>query len=864
MADLRIWGDFEVDLEQVLGKGGMGIVYRGRQVSVDRPVAVKVLQDEIAGSLDFLNRFKQEAKLVARLIDGHVVQVFGAGEAEGRHFYVMEFVEGEDLASAMRSGRRFTAQELLRIAVQAGQALQAAWGLKIVHRDIKPSNLILTKDNVIKVTDFGLAKRTDLDLTRSGIISGTVHYISPEQASGGHIDIRSDLYSLGCSLYELAVGQPPFQGDSAAAVIYQHVHQDPRPPRELDPSLPEALEGLILRCIQKRPQDRYAAPEELVAEANRILAGGTGTAIADRMTRALQPGPTAKPGRGKVMAAAGLLLLAGGWFFARERLASKPAPPPSPMLPPIAPPPAPSPLPEPPATVPAFPVPAPSGPDPEQFHMERRSEADKSRRVRRWLEAAEAYDAAAGALPVEDPRRAETTGEAQRCRFQEAQERGEDGIGRDDLPQAQAAYAEALRLAPGKDQREEAEKMGRFCERLSEASEAFRRDDWVLAEILYKGLLDGPPAFRGRIEARLDVVQAQRKRQEDARLAEQESQRQERRAEEERRSQQTQLAERESREKQERRAEEERRSRQAEEERRLVVEQARARSFEEALLNGRALFARALQAQSDATAGAPEAWERARAHLEDASQKGLLPEKDQALLGHARAAAGAPPGMLYVPAGLFRFGSGTADQVTGPEQEVRLEAFYISQREVTKAEYKAFLDAGVDHSRCHQDEPKEKKGRGGHVPDRWTPSAQDPNTPVTGLDWFDAYAYAAWKGARLPTEQEWEKAAGTCPRTGERTVYPWGDAFRENLEGLSASGCQGMVNGVLEWVEDWYGAYPGGAARSPEFGRTRRSVRGGNRLLDDPMESAKLTTRFRASPEKRDPRIGFRIAKDAE
>ncbi|MDP6958347.1 MAG: protein kinase, partial [Planctomycetota bacterium] len=272
----KIWGDYEVHLDKTLGKGGMGAVYRGRQISVDRPVAIKVLKRDLTSSPDFVGRFQREATLLAKLVDTHIVQIFGAGEAEGQHFYAMEFVEGEDLASRLRRGHQFSPDEILHITIGTGKALDAAWKQKIIHRDIKPSNIIVAEsDQVVKVMDFGLAKNPENDLTQTEMIMGTAKYMSPEQATGGECDIRSDLYALGAVMYELGTGTAPFVGESATAVIYQHVHKDPVPPQKLNPSLPQSMQGVILRLLSKSPDDRYQEPIELVKDCQAILEGVT-------------------------------------------------------------------------------------------------------------------------------------------------------------------------------------------------------------------------------------------------------------------------------------------------------------------------------------------------------------------------------------------------------------------------------------------------------------------------------------------------------------------------------------------------------------------------------------------------------------
>jgi formylglycine-generating enzyme required for sulfatase activity len=252
-------------------------------------------------------------------------------------------------------------------------------------------------------------------------------------------------------------------------------------------------------------------------------------------------------------------------------------------------------------------------------------------------------------------------------------------------------------------------------------------------------------------------------------------------------------------------------------------------------------------------------WARAKEALDVAAATGLSSPEFEALSKKVTAAANPPEGFVYVPAGKFPFGSGGAESATGPEQEVETEAFYISKREVSNGEYKKFLDAYKDHSRCHPEEPAEKKELG-HVPQDWN-DAGDPAKPVVGVDWFDAWAYSRWAGGRLPSEVEWEKAAGWDPRSGKKSTYPWGDDFVTGKGGPSPNGAEGMGSGVLEWIEDWYEPYPGSKADDLDFGKKRRVARGGVFLREEEVEDLKVIRRFRFLPDRRDRSLGFRIVK---
>ncbi len=363
----RVWGDYEVYYDQCLGKGGMGAVYRGRQVSVNRPVAIKVLSRELVGSHDFVARFQREASLLARLVDSHVVQVFGAGEGDGEHFYAMEYVEGRDLSSVLKQKGKLPPEEVVNIALHTGKALQAAWKHKIVHRDIKPSNILVTNDGLIKVMDFGLAKSSEMELTVGHVIMGTAKYISPEQAVGSPVDIRADIYSLGAVLYELATGKPPFVGESPTSVIYQHVHKIPVPPRKMDGSLPEGLEAMIVRCLAKKPEQRYQSPEDLVADAralrDKTRPSDATLTFAEKVRLEGESeilGDAAPPPGSKALAiglgAAALILAVGGWFVFKA-ISSVPDPTPTPT-------PAPSETPTPAPSATPAPTPAPVDPTP--------------------------------------------------------------------------------------------------------------------------------------------------------------------------------------------------------------------------------------------------------------------------------------------------------------------------------------------------------------------------------------------------------------------------------------------------------------------------------------------------------------------
>jgi serine/threonine-protein kinase len=317
-----------------LGRGGMGVVYKARQNSVDRLVAIKVLSSLLTEDPQFVKRFMNEARAVAKLDHRHIIPVFDAGEAHGLYYFVMEYVEGKDLARIVEESGPLPEEAARRYLLQTAEALHYVHSKGMIHRDIKPENLILAKSGLLKLADFGLARtQGSAALTDPGAILGTPRFISPEQAQGVAVDIRSDLYSLGASYYFLLTGQPPYEGPTPVATALKHLN-DPIPdPRAAKPEVSEASAEIVRRLMQKEPRDRFQTPADLI-EAIRGRA----------------PVPKQRSKLPWAIAAAGLLLLipAAIYFY------PDPAPPPRPPLVVQKPPPAPKPAePDPPTPPPA-------------------------------------------------------------------------------------------------------------------------------------------------------------------------------------------------------------------------------------------------------------------------------------------------------------------------------------------------------------------------------------------------------------------------------------------------------------------------------------------------------------------------------
>jgi serine/threonine protein kinase len=256
-----------------LGRGGMGVVYRARQKSLGRVVALKMLlAGPLAGGED-LARLRSEAESIARLQHPNIVHVYDIGEHQGWTFISLEFLEGGNLAKTL-DGRPRTPVEAAELIETLARAVHAAHQRGVVHRDLKPANVLLTSDGTPKITDFGLAKRIDMEVgqTRTGAVMGTPCYMAPEQAEGKSKSIgpATDVYALGAMLYELLTGRPPFHSDSAFGIMMQVVNNDPVPPRRLQPGLPQALEQICLKCLNKDPGQRYPSALALAEELKRF------------------------------------------------------------------------------------------------------------------------------------------------------------------------------------------------------------------------------------------------------------------------------------------------------------------------------------------------------------------------------------------------------------------------------------------------------------------------------------------------------------------------------------------------------------------------------------------------------------------
>ncbi|MED1667076.1 Stk1 family PASTA domain-containing Ser/Thr kinase [Brevibacillus laterosporus] len=270
MQGQRLGGRYQ--LEEVIGGGGMAIVYKARDLVLNRIVAVKLLRPQFGTDEDFVERFRREAQAVASLSHHNIVNVYDVGQDDDIHYMVMEYIEGSTLKEIITAQGGMMMSEAVRIAMQVCDALDHAHQNQIIHRDIKPHNIMIGTNGRVKVTDFGIARAvTSQTITQTGSVLGSVHYFSPEQARGGITAEKSDIYSLGIVLYEMVTGTLPFSGDSPITVALKHL-QDPLPePRKLNPAIPQSLENVIIRALAKDPFQRYKSAREMYEDLETCL-----------------------------------------------------------------------------------------------------------------------------------------------------------------------------------------------------------------------------------------------------------------------------------------------------------------------------------------------------------------------------------------------------------------------------------------------------------------------------------------------------------------------------------------------------------------------------------------------------------------
>jgi tRNA A-37 threonylcarbamoyl transferase component Bud32/CheY-like chemotaxis protein len=260
-------------IEERIGRGGMGVVYRAEHLNLRRRAAIKIIAPDLAESEGFRERFTREARIAAALQHPNIVTVYDAGEVDGLLYLAMQYIEGEDLAAMLRRDGRLRPYRAVDVCRQVAAALDAAHAMGLIHRDVKPAN-VLVEGRTAFLTDFGLTKRLDgthAQLTRAGDVVGTIHYVAPEQIEGTRVSARSDVYSLACLLYHCLSGRVPFARETDVAVIYAHLSEQPTSLSSVRPELPDGLDAVIAKALDKSPDRRFSSCSDMISAARAVL-----------------------------------------------------------------------------------------------------------------------------------------------------------------------------------------------------------------------------------------------------------------------------------------------------------------------------------------------------------------------------------------------------------------------------------------------------------------------------------------------------------------------------------------------------------------------------------------------------------------
>ncbi len=329
-AEAKTYGGRYQVIEKV-GQGGMAEVYRARDDLLGREVAVKVLAERLSTDRSFVERFRREAQAAANLSHPNIVSLYDFGNDEAAYFIVMELIDGRGLEAVIGDDGPLLPERAAEIAADVARALERAHNAGLVHRDIKPSNIMITSYGQTKVTDFGIARALgdgEQTMTQTGMVIGTASYLSPEQAQGNPVDARSDVYALGCVLYEMLAGRAPFQGDTPLSIAYKHVREDPEKPSTVNPDVPDALDAITMKALAKNPANRYQTAREMQEDLQRFVAGqqvhatpllagatavappvATGTQVLRRTEEEWDPEPEPDKRKAGIYVAAALLIL---------------------------------------------------------------------------------------------------------------------------------------------------------------------------------------------------------------------------------------------------------------------------------------------------------------------------------------------------------------------------------------------------------------------------------------------------------------------------------------------------------------------------------------------------------------------------
>ncbi|MHC5018989.1 MAG: protein kinase domain-containing protein [Planctomycetota bacterium] len=888
-------------ISKKLGQGGMGAVYLADHLGLDKKVAIKVIAGAAATGDAAVQRFVREAKAAAKLAHPNIVGVFNVGRDKGFNFIEMEFIEGKSVRD-MIADESLDLEESIRILRESCKGLAHAHQAGLVHRDIKPDNILVSSRGEVKIADFGLARSVEeesMEITRSGQILGTPHFMSPEQCDGAKTDQRTDVYSMGVTMYTMLSGEKPFLGETAMAVLMKHIHEEPPPLREKAPHVPEDLDHIVMRMMAKSLEDRYESCAAVLADLDKWDGGG---AIAAPKRR------RKKSNKGLLFTMATLAVLAGGGAAAV-------------MM----------------GVVPGV---GPGGTNGGNGNGGRPGPVQPVREnpvviAKRAIDNFD-YAKAIGLLDEylkKKPNDAEAGALLKTARFKDTTKTAREALDAQRYDAAIEAFTAALADAPSQSAKDELQQQIDKAEAardkalrteavqggLADANREVAAGNFAGALAAVNRVLESDPdngvasILKGNIEqwaasaAALDNAAASLDRARKLLLEDEDpagavgmlS------------AAQAEMAKATQLDDPKRSLRERHEALTA-----RVTELTRRKDFLNARNTAQEYFdaerwADAVQAFYDAAKDAPDTSTRqqmeaqalqSRHRLADqflAEAEALLTKDlvDQALIKF-RAALGeradpklatrvkqlteraaTPEGMIYIPAGEYAAGSADSRDKNPEQPPQSLGSYYIAQTEVTNAEYAAFVNDGGYTTEAHWDAEgwklrerlTDKSGKPG--PSSWVDGAPPPGEerhPVSGISWYEASAYAAWAKKRLPTEVEWERAACFDASNNRKLVYPWGGEFDPAAAAIagradqthpvgshpkdrSPAGLLDVAGNAHEWT----------SSTTSRAGRTRHVARGGAVGAAEPEVLARLLQRritpgaaFRQGP------LGLRLAAD--
>lgn len=800
-------GDFKIHLDKRLGKGGMGEVFEGTQISLDRKVAVKILPSDLAEDDSFLMRFRREAKILAELNDDNIVHIYASGTLDKQCFYAMELLTGKTLREHIDQNAPLTLKETLEIACSTAKALSAAYKKGIIHRDIKPSNIFITEHEKVKVLDFGLARSDAPDVTQSVIIAGSAKYISPEQAQGLPQDIRSDIYSFGCVMYEMITGKVPFESTNLTGYLHQHINVKPVRPSVINPAIPAEFDQIIMKCLEKDVKNRYALPSDLLYELNNLLHQTDTKIVADSIEKTMVLGGQTKTLQ-KTKRKKKLTIYALAIVLLAVTLAY--------ILLPV---------------------------EKEDPSMEVNAASDTE--VSPAIESSDENNRVADNPPAE----------------KEPDKKADKKV-------TDAGSAATATDSKSEEDKKLPEKQENIEELRGEALKCIRNLEWEKAKELYSTLIKLDQSNENEylaqikkcaeeIEKKQLLDKIERTKGEALNLFNQ-------RKWDEARDKFTELIELDPAtdysnylsiiEKRKHDEIEQRKKEQRITETRILIEtqikkgdwEAAEKTFEKLmeLDNSKSNFKymdtikkRRSEEINAIKTGAIRLFEK-REWKSSLEAIGKIPDKYRddeikQLINILNVAVKAPDNMLFIKGALHKFGADNGNDYEGPRHAANIKDFYIDIREVTVEEYSKFMKSIADsgHIKCVLREPDRKD----HTPANWEEQLKSPDKAVVGVDYYDAASYANWKGKRLPTEYEFEFTM-------------------KNSAGLS-----GLDNEIIEWSSSWFKPYPKSRAVNLYFGEKAKVLKGGYYYPDREIN---FTRRYFEIPLQRRNEIGFRCAMD--